>query len=587
MHSFVHKVERLIWNNQFSEASAALAPYIQKHPRCAMQNASISSAKSSMAASTALREETLKWFSKAGDIAKTIDSESKMKDYIQLSVKLNKQAMEEDLTAIQEGKMPDIYGEKTKSVVEFKDPHIHLPKLTKPLDEWTQSELLQNYSFDLKLATAEINLWKGVTQLQNHSPVKGAYNLRKSYKEFESLLNEIVTQAEKHKKGDTNAILYHMDIHEILLCNLGIFYYLLSVLPPAVTKLLEFIGFKADRDIGIEYLEYVASQRGLRATSAIFMLSINYLFIPRALEDKHSALEAYKPHMDYAMSIYPQGGMMMFTANQYARKTGDYAKGIQVLNEAIDALKGQDTTPNLYLVELAHCYFAVQDYDKAIPLYEQCVAVKEIFEFQAFAGLSLAICYILKDQPDKAYDLLKKLPSLCATKKNADRYVLDKLKVLDLTKNITEKNLMLTLARYEIMYLKRDIAHLSSDAIAGEYAQFETLFNDLSQIKIPDVIASKYVIKGSMLRALERDSESKEAFDEALKQHKSVKYENQWIASAAYEKGEQEFFAGQLQKAEECFKKASSVGKYGFEEVMSSRIKLALKKVQSDIKASK
>lgn len=421
--------------------------------------------------------------------------------------------------------------------------------------------------------------------MQNNSPLKGAYNLRKSWKQYEALLKEMKVNNEKLNANLPGGILYHADIHEGILVGVGIFYYLLSVLPPAVAKLLEFIGFSVNREIGVEYLEYVASRRGFRSSTAFFMLVVNYLLIPSALENKHESLEKIKAHMGYATEMFPKGGMILFAAAQYSKKTSDYASAIQFYKDAIANTVSDDKfQPNNFYFELAMSYSCMRDYENATTVFETILNHQDKFEFKSAAGVGLYVCYMRLGQKEKANALMKTIVKLAENKTRGDRYVLDKLQILKLVKTEEEKEVIMNLAIFDLMYLKRDLAHLAPEAVEPLLADLEQFDAKASQIKVPDVQAAILTIKGAMHRSLKQEEKAAEFFDKALTLAKEVKHEKQWPASAAYERAEQEYWAGNLAKSEHYLKTGDSFSKYGFEEVLRSRIKLALKRVQTEMK---
>jgi len=69
--------------------------------------------------------------------------------------------------------------------------------------------------------------------------------------------------------------------------------------------ILQALGFKADRDLGVHMLQTVHEHGGVRSPIAALVLLANYLFIPRALTDVKALLGHAGPIIRSSMVKYP------------------------------------------------------------------------------------------------------------------------------------------------------------------------------------------------------------------------------------------------------------------------------------------
>lgn len=68
------------------------------------------------------------------------------------------------------------------------------------------------------------------------------------------------------------------DLRHSLLFGLGFFYFIVSMVPGALLRVLEAIGFVADRDKGVDYLMRVHRYGGVRGThSHLFEEHLNII----------------------------------------------------------------------------------------------------------------------------------------------------------------------------------------------------------------------------------------------------------------------------------------------------------------------
>lgn len=116
-----------------------------------------------------------------------------------------------------------------------------------------------NMFLDCRVVFGDSLYMLAVLQLMRDSKLKGAFNLRKSWKVFEESLKAV-----QHSKD-------HVHNEELVRClnfGAGFFFFAMSIIPQKFLKLVEFVGFRADRDLGLKYIKECHESGGIRAPFA-------------------------------------------------------------------------------------------------------------------------------------------------------------------------------------------------------------------------------------------------------------------------------------------------------------------------------
>jgi hypothetical protein len=196
------------------------------------------------------------------------------------------------------------------------------------------------------LARADALLFRAVLQmLSGGSEIKGAFNLRKSWKLYTRLQTDMDLDEETCRQrviqpktavrsswysgigsfGSTTADGTEVDpdLCDALACGLGVFYFVLSVVPGSFLSILKAIGFSADRSKGIRLLNTVFERGGARgkhknnkviwclflfiylAPFAAILLLFNHLMMPRALQPLSTTLQPARQILKLCLEQFP------------------------------------------------------------------------------------------------------------------------------------------------------------------------------------------------------------------------------------------------------------------------------------------
>lgn len=379
---------------------------------------------------------------------------------------------------------------------------------------------------------------------------------------------------------------------------------MLSILPPALTKILSVLGFDADREQGLLYLRQVHDYGGRNYGNATFMLCLNYLFIPRALQGREKNLIEVKPILERTQSILSESGFFRFINSHYCLKSGDVSGAIENLQQAINILnESMGSRPHNLLFELASCQLITFNFEKASEVLQQLLESEKEFDTKGISALALAVCKIKLGDKDGANQLIKNLEKYTSKNSRIDKFTLEKIDLFKQIQTEDEKHLLALVSVFQIMYLRRDLANLTAQYAEPLYQMFVEVCSAVKtdeKSKIHgDIQSGIAVVKGQFLRQIGKREESQEEFKRALTFDGKIKYEKQWVAFSYYEIAESIYLnevSGEtnatkkielLNEVKKNLEKCNKLSGYPFEEVLHSRAKLAQKQVDAEIKETK
>jgi len=268
-----------------------------------------------------------------------------------------------------------------------------------------------NWKAYFQIITADSLLSKAINQLQTNNLIYAAWNMRKAWNIYDGVM--------KSHRVNGKSIL-HEEINTYLKFGVGLFYYIISLVPGVMLKVLTMIGFVADQDKGIKYMTEIYQTDNLKAPYASIILLASYLFLPSALSDMHKNLESCEPCVEWCHKNYENGAIFSYFSAQFYRKLGDGTKAIEHLEHAIKICNDLKIPPNLFNWDLANCHFMCLEWEKAAKTLESILlstSKKKDFEFNSLCTLQLACSYQLMGEEKKSGFNFKKSTRISNKKK--------------------------------------------------------------------------------------------------------------------------------------------------------------------------
>ncbi|TWW58726.1 tetratricopeptide repeat protein 39B-like [Takifugu flavidus] len=173
-----------------------------------------------------------------------------------------------------------------------------------------------------ELCYAEVLLQKAALTFLDESLIsfiKGGMKIRHSYQIYKDCqdLSNVVKDLEKQKstyvhfKGGINM-------------GIGSFNLMLSLLPSRVIRLMEFLGFSGDRELGLSELREGATSNSLRSILSTLTLLMFHLYITVILGTGETNLAEAEALLKPYVEKFPNGALMLFYTARIALLKGDF-----------------------------------------------------------------------------------------------------------------------------------------------------------------------------------------------------------------------------------------------------------------------
>jgi len=375
----------------------------------------------------------------------------------------------------------------------------------------------------------------------------------------------------------------------------------MSIIPQKFLKLVELVGFRADRDLGLKYIRECHDSGGIRAPFATIVLLFNNLLLPRGLANPAKYLREADSLIKESLSKYPEGSLIQVMGSHCARKQCNIDEGIRFMEDAIQNCQSLNASPLIYKYELANCFTMKLNWAEAAKHFEPLVE-EEKFQVRALCALQLATCYQMMGERDKANAMFSRIQSL--TKKNSS---VDPIVARQAARFAANGGWF---SAFELLYIRRDLAKMEryvpevlqllekqaantnalkpvtveiSPAKKG-FAGFANKFSAMSIGKPKkeepvdhsfDDRAIYLLIKGSMLKSAEKADEAIECFREVIRLEPILR-EKYYVPYCLFELGESLYHKGQLKEAQEVMKKSNSFSGYDWEDVLKVRLRVTI-----------
>jgi len=529
-----------IWNNKFSDAERVFETKKESNPRHALHYAEVAFLRSFITADTSDTEMAV------------------------TRLKAAKQLSENNLKHYEKGTAP--------------------PGVTADKNE------LANLHLDCRVVLGDTLYMLAVLQLTRDSKLKGAFNMRKSWKVFEESL-KIVKDSKEH--------IHDEDLVRCLNFGAGFFFFAMSIIPQKFLKLVELVGFRADRDLGLKYIRDCHDAGGVRAPFATIVLLFNNLLLPRGLANPAKYLREADSLIKESLVKYPEGSLIQVMGSHCARKQCNIDEGIKFMEDAIENCKSLNASPLIYKYELANCFAMKLNWAEAAKHFEPLVS-EEKFQVRALCALQLACCYHMMGEREKSSVLFARMPTY--VKKNSS---VDPIVAHQAARYASNGGWF---SAFELLYLRRDLAKMerqvpeilqllekqaaNTNALkpvtvdVNSKKGFAGFANKLSSLSISkpkkeeidhsiDDRAAYLMIKGALLKSAEKADDAIQCFREVIRLEPLLR-EKYYVPYCLFELGESLYHKGNLKEAQEAMKKCNNISGYDWEDPLKVRLRVTI-----------
>ncbi|KAG6936486.1 tetratricopeptide repeat domain 39B [Chelydra serpentina] len=401
--------------------------------------------------------------------------------------------------------------------------------------------------------------------------IKGGLKIRTSYqiyKECHQVLQ--MTQGNKNKNET-----YHQFEGGVKL-GIGAFNLMLSLLPGRILRLLEFIGFSGNRNLGLHQLREGASGTSLRAILCTFTLLLYHTYVSLILGIGEANLQEAETLLEPYLQKFPNGSIILFYDARIDILKGNFEKAQSKFQECIAAQQEWKQIHHLCYWELMWCYSFQQNwlqaYRYADLLCKESRWSKAIYVFQKAAILCMLPDEDVKTTGEDIVSLFRQVEGL--RQRIAGKSIpTEKLAVRKARRYTGAQPVKLILPALEMMYVWNGFtivgkrADLTESLLITIEKEETTLKNQTSKNqeemlkqsesrkwKEWNILGSKekqrghteyfiddlcllQLLKGLCLKHLGRLLQAELCFNQVIQSEKQIKYDNYLVPFTLYELG--------------------------------------------------
>ncbi|KAK3583206.1 hypothetical protein CHS0354_025726 [Potamilus streckersoni] len=248
----------------------------------------------------------------------------------------------------------------------------------------TEQQISVEDKIQRQVITADSLLYQAILVFTNQdipSYVKGGWLLRKAYKIYEKLYKEMTGLRERQGKlkesssysslnassdgpidGNDNEI--PSEVLDMLQgavnFGYGTFQLCISLVPPKILKIIEFLGFEGDREVGLKALLYTSHSKDMKAPLAVLGLLWYhtvlrpFFALDGANEYDGGCVEA-EAIIAENTEIFPNSPLFLFFKGRIHRLRKQVDSSLTCYNQALDAAAGQREVELMCLYEIGWC----------------------------------------------------------------------------------------------------------------------------------------------------------------------------------------------------------------------------------------
>lgn len=448
-----------------------------------------------------------------------------------------------------------------------------------PPDNLTEDEM------HAELCYAEVLLQKAALTFLDESIIgfiKGGMKIRNSYQIYKDCqaMEKLLNEEEKQKST-------HIHFRGGVSMGIGSFNLMLSLLPARVLRLMEFLGFSGDREMGLSELRQGASSNSLRSILSTLTLLMFHLYITVILGTGDGNLDEAEALLKPYTEKFPNGALMHFYTARIAVLKGSFTFAQEKFLACIESQEEWRQIHHLCYWELMWAYSFEQNWSEAYQyanlLCKESKWSQAIYVFQKAAILSMLPEEEVTKLGENVVALFrqvdglrlriagKSIPTEKFAAKKAQRYsssnpvklVVPALEMMYVWNGFTVLGKRPTLTENILSTLEKAEEQLRLDPNPSEYHR-----DDQCVIQL---------LKGLCLRQLGRLVQAEICFNHVISSESNIKYDNYLVPYTMYEMGLLYKQKGDISKAITVIENAKTNYKdYNMESRLHFRIHAAL-----------
>ncbi|XP_060093247.1 tetratricopeptide repeat protein 39B isoform X2 [Heteronotia binoei] len=328
---------------------------------------------------------------------------------------------------------------------------------------------------------------------------------------------------------------------------IGAFNLMLSLLPGRILRLLEFIGFSGNRELGLQQLREGASGASLRAILCSFTLLLYHTYVSLILGTGESNLLEAEALLQPYLKKFPKGALILFYDARIDILKGNFEKAQVTFQECIAAQQEWKQIHHLCYWELMWCYSFQQNwlqaYQYADLLCKESRWSKAIYMFQKAAILCMLPEDDVKTTGEDIVALFRQVEGL--KQRIAGKSIpTEKFAVRKARRYAGSQPVKLVVPALEMMYVWNGFSivgkriDLTENLLVTIEKEETALKNEPNHNEYyMDDICLLQLLKGLCLKHLGRLLQSELCFNQVIQSEKQLKYDNYLVPYTMYELG--------------------------------------------------
>ncbi|XP_052096836.1 tetratricopeptide repeat protein 39C-like [Mytilus californianus] len=456
-----------------------------------------------------------------------------------------------------------------------------------------------------QVIVADSILYQGILIFTNQdisSYIKGGWYLRKAYKIYEKLhkdVNQLIAASKlKQSKSqnsltstgsavssdgpiDSNDNELTQDVLSRLLgavnFGYGTFQLCISMVPPKILKLIEFLGFEGDREAGLAALDFTNHSKDMKAPLATLgLLWYHTVLRPFFALDGANEYDAGTHDAEVIIaekeSEFENSALFLFFRGRIQRLRKKTDESLELYRRALEAAKGQKELELMNLYEIGWCNIMKLNWRDSLGAFTRLKDETKWSKcyYTYLMGVSLGAMGDVKG----AKDTLKDVPGLLKKKNNQIEAFVSR-RAEKMKKNPPTQEICRLLS-LELIFLW----HALPTCTEAELKPFLDVC-DMQTDK--NVFHLKCLLEGAIYKELGQDEYALQCLDESLARHQGMKDDNHVPAFALYEIASIKMKSPETKgKAKDLLQKIKDNYKdYDFENRLTVRVNNALKQLKT------
>ncbi|KAM9819552.1 tetratricopeptide repeat protein 39B-like isoform 1-T2 [Syngnathus typhle] len=450
-------------------------------------------------------------------------------------------------------------------------------------------ESLTEEEMHAELCYAEVLLQKAALTFLDESIIgfiKGGMRIRNSYQIFKECqaLVQGSTEMEKtsmyvHFKGGVSM-------------GIGSFNLMLSLLPARILKLMEFLGFSGDREVGLSELRAGASSDSLRSILSTLTLLMFHLYISVILGSGDVDLSEAEALLEPYANRFPNGALMLFYVARISLLKGNITIAEEKFHACIGAQQEWRQIHHLCYWELMWAYSFEQNWREAYHyadlLCKESKWSQAVYMFQKASILSMLPEEEVKKLGENVEDLFREVDGL-RLRLAGKSIPTEKFAARKAQRYVSSKPVKLVVPALEMMYVWNGftIVGKRADLTENILATLEKAEEELKCSSSPsdyhlDDQCVVQLLKGLCLRQLGQLDQAEVCFNRVLSSESDLKHDNYLVPFTMYEMGLLHKQRGDMEKAVFVLESAKLNYKdYSMESRLHFRIHAVLNSIDS------